>query len=445
VAHYSAPMSSAKLQRICRSHRVALVLTALLCAGPAPAEPGETYGERFALAGEASAPAAAGGAGPTSRDADSAAADLAVLRERVRDVEQRGGPYAAGLAESLADLARAEEALGNSGAATTLRQRALHLTRLNDGLYSEAQLPLLRELFAADRRRGDFETLDGRYDYYFRLLGSGRPPFTALRFAAALEYQRWQREALLRELGGETDRLLRLIELGDALVESLATQLQQMPARAENRERYRRAGLSQLANFYLFAARIAPEQAPERAPATAPRFPTDPTEFDLERERLLSLRRSLKRRGDDLLQALEEAADPAVPGSRARLALERGDWLQWWGAYADAREHYRRSWRMLEAQGDRLFLDAWFGEPRPLPDNGVFRLDGRTPDAAVTMRVAVDARGRAQAEFLDAEEGLSRLQRRLPRLLRNTRFRPAMADGDTVAGALDPARFVVFD
>ena len=80
--------------------------------------------------------------------------------------------------------------------------------RINDGLYSERQVPLLRELLQSYREAGDYEALDERYDYYFRLYGNGQPPYTEIRLRAALEYLRWQREALRLGVGGrELERL----------------------------------------------------------------------------------------------------------------------------------------------------------------------------------------------------------------------------------------------
>ena len=134
------------------------------------------------------------------------------LRQRLREQELAQGPYAAPLAETLTELARAVDALGDDAAALEARERALHLTRVNEGLYSAAQAPLLRALLEGHRRRSEFARLDERYDYFFRLYGAGRPPWTEARWAATLEYLRWQREALRRRIDG-ADVQRRLLEL----------------------------------------------------------------------------------------------------------------------------------------------------------------------------------------------------------------------------------------
>ena len=146
-------------------------------------------------------------------------ADAVRLAVRLDATELENGPYGGELAEPLTDLARYHRARGDYEQALDYYRRALHNVRVNDGLYSERQLPLVRELLNLYRLAGEYEALDDRYEYFFRLYGSGQPPFDDVRLGATLEYLRWQREAHRRGLRNGDRDLLRLYEHNRDLLE----------------------------------------------------------------------------------------------------------------------------------------------------------------------------------------------------------------------------------
>ena len=402
-------------------------------AGALAAPPAEPYGRNFVRAG-ASWPAevAVVPAPPAATDP----ALVEQLRERMAELERRDGPFAASLSEPLSDLARALDGLGLVDEARAQRARAIHLVRINAGLQSPDQLPMLREQLAADRRAGDFQTLDERYEYYHRLLGNGLPPYTPERFAATLDYLRWQREALRRELTGDpVERLAAAMRLADGLLERLPPGEQRVEA-----------ALSQLRNYYLLADLVDPPRDLNDWDewgfgGRRPRSEFD--EIDPRRERLRNLRRGLQSRGDDLLGDLLADAADLDPAGRARLLRERADWLQWWGRAAAARELYRRSWDVLVGAGLQTVAAQWYGEPRPLPDNGVFLGVADTFVDGASLDIEVDAGGAARATLLEDAQDLPRGARSLTRRLRQTRFRPALVDGEPVASRRTGVRFLL--
>ena len=87
---------------------------------------------------------------------DTDSADLPVLlrsapeaaryRQQVEDAELADGPYSPMLAETLTDEASYLEQHGNHEAAIVSLRRAVHVTRINDGLHSGMQLPMVRRL-----------------------------------------------------------------------------------------------------------------------------------------------------------------------------------------------------------------------------------------------------------------------------------------------------------
>jgi len=148
-------------------------------------------------------------------------ADKRAYLEQIQLQERSAGPYADGLTEPLTSLGRLYRDQGNYDASLGLYKHALHVVRVNDGLDSKRQIPLLRELLDTYRLAGDMQALDERYDYFFRLYGNGYPPYTPSRLQANLEYLRWQREAFLLHLDGDRkNRLVKMYQLNKRILES---------------------------------------------------------------------------------------------------------------------------------------------------------------------------------------------------------------------------------
>ncbi|MHA7816642.1 MAG: hypothetical protein ACX93N_09210 [Pseudohaliea sp.] len=406
---------------------------------------GEPYGRDFAREGarwgEGGPPAVLVPPLPAAADAPPAA-ELAALRARLAALEAEGGPYAGGLEEPLAALGRALAARGRYAEAVAAYRRALHVLRVNDGLYGEAQKPLLAALLGIYRAAGDFATLDEQYPWFYRVYGNGQPPLTGLRLEAALAYQRWQREALRRDLGNGTRRLLALIDEGAELLDRVAGE----PAAAWRARRD--LALSQLRNLYLVGDLVAPP--PEDYPGLRDPDPFQRNELftdDPQEERLQALRRTAQGDGRRLLEELAAAAPD--PEARAEVLVALGDWQQWHGREGAAREAWENAIDALKRAGRRERVAALFGEPRELPDNGVFWQPptpaADAPRPVVAARFTVTERGRARAVDAETVSGRDSARIGVVRSLRRLRFRPAFADGAPVATAGVERFYEVYD
>lgn len=364
---------------------------------------------------------------------------IPTLAKQLREQEYRDGPYAVNLAETLGQLARAQEAAGATEAARGSRERALHLIRVNEGLYSPAQRPILRAMLNSLRRDGEFAGLDERYDYFFRLYGSGQPPFKGLRWSATLEYLRWQREALRRELDGNpADRLLRLHALHEDIFDLLN-------APGANVDFEKRADLtySHLKTLYLVEYLVKP--LPTFREQNSRLGARDPRDFNLQQERLENMQRMLRGSARRLLEGLLEVIPRKETQARAKAQLALADWLQWYGGSREANALYEAIWGDLHAAGLALLAREWFAQPKALPDNGVFfeptLAEGEGP---VEIRLSVRENGRASADTQGVTEQWRRAARRLQRRISVTRYRPAIQNGQ-ITGVKDiPVSYWVF-
>jgi hypothetical protein len=386
------------------------------------------YGEAFVRVGQNWAD---GGPVQDQPQFDSQATqDDAQYQRQVDQLENEGGPYADALAEPLTGLGRQYRQRGDMEQAKRLYRRALHVVRVNDGLYSERQMPILRELLDAYRVSGELEELDGRYDYYFRLYGNGRPPYTDVRLRATLAYLRWQREAIRLQLDkDDSRRMLALYQLNTELLQAVATDAS-VPL-----SRHRELALSQLRNLYLLEDRFAATvQNVGLAPST-PMFAEQWTQEDFKQKRLETIQRDAQSQGARLLQQVIDRTATTGDGTElAGLHLELGDWYQWHGSDRLAGQQYQQVVQLLSQEKQPDLLQQWLGQPVELPDNGAFwqsrpdREGGRR--VVVSVRYDVSARGRAsnlQADVSDpADKGLaSRLKRKLSQI----RFRPRWVNG----------------
>ncbi len=424
----------------------AVWLAALFCAVPVPAvhaASGTPYGQEFVRLGvewPEGRPRGSGG----SVSAAGRTAQVVGYERQVAESETSGGPYTDGLAEPLAALARHRRDRGELQQAERLYRRALHVVRVNDGLYTQRQIPILRELLDTYRSSGDLATLDDRYDYFFRLYGRGQPPYSEVRMGAALEYLRWQREALRRGLDADDKRrLLALYELNDELLRGVAADDSADP------RWYRQLSVSQLYNLYLIQDLMAPQMQNRSGVPNTPLLASDWDEQDFRVNRLETLQRDAVGHGARLLQ--ESLSSGTVPPEElASMHLELGDWYQWNGFAQKASEQYGEVVRLLRETGRSEMLDEWLGEPVELPDNGAFWQPPAPEEGQrrVQVRASYDVSARGRANNIQTsvaaeedEDVASSLRRKLAR----TRFRPRFSSGAAEAQAGVVRDYAVLD
>lgn len=409
---------------------VFLCVAALLLPAAVTAAGATPYGESFVRLTAPHVPSV-GRAAPASRSPEGIPAtpgDSARYREQLERLELAGGPYADTLAEPLADLARLYQQDGDIAAAQRLYERALHVVRINEGLYSEHQLPILQQLFASYRQAGDMVSLDGRYDYFFRLYGSGKPPYTTLRLNAALEYMRWQREALLigLERGHAAARLLALFDLNQQVLDLAG----QDPVVSQSS--YRALVLSQLRNLYLVQDRHRPALEDAGAPPNT-LGAAGWNQEDTNEHRLQSIQRKAIFRGSELLQELIDRTPAGQPVELASIYLELADWNQWNDRRDDALASYRQVAELLQEADRPALLEDWLGAPEELPANGVFLRPAAALEKGAVLQASYDVSAEGRADNIvasaasEADEGKAG---RFRRALARVRFRPRYTGGE---------------
>lgn len=395
----------------------ALVLQAQLSMAHLP----EHYGRQYVRI-EASPIAVAPhvGTGGSPRHSEQNQSDY---EGQLHGVESSHGPYSSGLTDPLMSMAQYHLKQGHFEDALLSYRKALHLVRINDGLESDRQLPILREMMDIYRRVGDYPTLDGAHQYYSRVRKLGNIPHSQQWLDDGLEYLTWERE--LYASGAVFNRrapLLRAYRVNRAMLESLT------PTTDEERDWHFRLCLSQMRNLYLV-------MGDEPLSMNASFYSGDGALVDAVNREFAFIQLGAVHKGRALLEGCIAYAQLSPPAILAALHLELGDWHQWNDQLRRASEQYGQVVELLRAAGEERLLMQWLDQPVELPDEAkLWAPNGHTnalSHAVVEARYDVNSRGdarRIKVSVIDAENEWQAW--RVKRMLTNTHFRPRFSGGE---------------
>ncbi len=358
--------------------------------------------------------------------------------DAVAKLEEVHTPYDSVLSEHLVSLGLEQQAHGRHANALDAFKRALHVTRINEGLYTLHQEPIVERMLDSLAAEGLWNDAHRQLDYLYwlnkRNYGASDPRMLPIIERMAV----WHLQAYTARLGVRMyKRLLTAQELDAKAVEIIEGHYGKQDRRLI--DVLKRV---QLTNYYL--ATYSGEPSDEDIEVTISingSAPNEPNEY--ERIKLLDLmdssyatgREALERLGG-IYRAYPEFDQEARLGAQVAL----GDWYLVFGKKRKALAVYEDVYRQLEESDD--IGSPWFGEPQPLPEAAGRRtveqgdaFDSERGDVPyVLASFDVDRWGKVRdIEVLDAT-GARRDQNsyRIQRWLRNTRFRPRFERGEPV-------------
>jgi hypothetical protein len=352
-----------------------------------------------------------------SREPELVSPDATIYQFYITDLESRFGAYAPGLSEQLLGLGTAYQEQGLYEDAVKVLKRAVHLSRINSGLHSAEQIPILQRLISALVAAGDYEAADERQYYLYRvqreLYASNAPQMAA----AMLERASWEERAYFLSVGESSfTRLLTMWELYRLALTNIADQ-------QGNYSMELLRPLNGLLNTqYLISVYQGESSGGFQIGGGTPQSNVDEGRFNM-------VRASNYRQGQSVIAAMREVHqhnEPKTSPLPAEALLELGDWHMWHQKRESATAVYQQAWDELAAleQGDEL-LAHHFGAPQLLPDMQGYNQDLEPPaniHGQVKVSFAVNERGRIAdmvvletewADEADSETDPSRLLRRL--------------------------------
>jgi hypothetical protein len=417
-------------------------------------------------------------------------------RDAIKGIEAVYGAYGPGLSEQILSLGTTLQSQGRHEEAVQLFKRGVHLARINDGLYSAQQLPLLQGQVASHIALGQYAEADERQHYMYRVqlrtMDNSQGRTQALMQQASWQYDAYQlglgEAGFLRLMAmwdlyrlALTDTLDREGDASPALLPPLQgmLQAQYLIAAYQPEDGYSGAddlgARQQLHRFNAYRAQSYEkgnavimaiydiEQKQEEAQPTQAATETIAAaeiETDTDTETSTESKPETETETESLSFAPAELGQPPVapkgttavpedaqapaqggeanPGlASARALVMLGDWRLWHEEREPALKAYGDAIAELVQRDDaQLQIDRVFAEPVALPD-----LDGLRPlpppaasaESNILLEFGVTHKGRVvDLERIDENEVNTAQANRLMRKLRKTKFRPRFENGEPV-------------
>ncbi len=142
---------------------------------------------------------------PTDPEADpefpTRAASILDYNDRITQIESSGGAWDSNLIESLAALGNLHQSQGEYEAAIAALDRALHISRINNGLNTSNQIELIEQLIESHLALENWESADLYHDYLFYIQEKAYGVNDPSMIPALDELGNWHVQAFRRGVG----------------------------------------------------------------------------------------------------------------------------------------------------------------------------------------------------------------------------------------------------
>ncbi len=347
--------------------------------------------------------------------------DVRAYQRQIEALEDREGAFSAGLSEQLLGLGLALQRNGDHLGAIEVFKRGVHISRINEGLYSQRQLSLLQGEIASHVAMGSFEEADERQRYLYRV--QAQTLSEQSRVQALMQHALWQRQAY--EVGVDEEPFARLNRMWSlyrlALTETVKVE-------GESSSALLPPLYGMLRAQYLLSGFVG-----ELSTGT---YRTR-NFYASEDSSQMAYRSQSYQQGKAVIRAIYDvrAAQPTASAvDTIDTTMMLADWSMWHGRRSDAMETYGKLYAELAQLDDaEEVIAAVFDEPRPLPNfPGVRALpEPETQEEGhLLLEFGVTDRGRVvDVARLDENPLNDDLADDIMRRLRQTPFRPRISDG----------------
>mgnify|MGYP001816533106 CR=1 FL=1 len=369
-------------------------------------------------------------------DASEMAAQEQAYRNTINAIEASHGAYAGGLPEQILSLGYTLQNQGRHQEALELFKRGVHLARINDGLYSPQQLPLLQGQIASHIALGQYSAADERQHYMYRVQVRSMEQGT-LRAEALMQQAHWQYNAYHLELGNAG--FMRLMNMWDlyrmALNDIIDREGDSSPALL--------IPLRGMLQAQFLIADYQPDEDYGEADDLGTRQKLSrfnayrAQSYDKGSAVILAMHGIEQKQEEAQAETGEQVSQqPGLASAKALVML--GDWRFWNDQKKEALQAYEQArLELVERDDAQLQIDSIFGQPVALPNvDGVRRLPAVEDPAQgdILLEFGVTKRGKVvDLERVDDNEDVNKaLANRVMRKLRKTLFRPRFEEGEPV-------------
>lgn len=348
----------------------------------------------------------------------------------IEDIETDYGAYDLQLSQHLTSLGQQYQSIGEHAEAVQVFKRAMHVQRVNLGLYDMGQVPILESLIESQIALGEWETANDEYQYLFWLHRRNYGNDDPRMLPVINKLSNWHLNAYALNIhGGLFYHLTNAHDLYQIAVDLVSSNYGRNDLRMIDPLK----GLT--ASNYFLATYQAENQ--NKSSMTAGSMPANEEERARLQQYIMNSYNSGRSAINRMVDVYTNNPD-APPASDIRAQIALGDWYLLFGKWHSALEIYQQSYQKLAADTDAQALTSeLFDKPVALPDLPL--IDGGkksmiNTDNFVLARFDVNAHGSVtNIDIIDAfPKNKSRMESRVRRALRQAKFRPRFENGEPV-------------
>jgi tetratricopeptide (TPR) repeat protein len=328
------------------------------------------------------------GSQPPAEDSPAPTPGQQRFLDAVQSLEAEGGAYDAGLAEQLLGLGASYQAAGRHTEAAGALSRAAHIVRVNEGLYSISDLPILERLIESYSALGEWDGVGSSYQQMFQIHRRNYGDNDVRMLPALQRLSAWHLSAYLADVG---ENPINHLEAARNLYESSLGILRGAPA-GPNRRLEETLRESAIVDYYLASYLPADGGGTSFSAGPSSREQAGPAYALMG---FTSGRDALAR-----VVELRKQDPSSSPLMRGQAVAELGDWHQLFNRRQTALDIYKEAWTQAAADSSNAAVNQIFGQPIALPvlPEGLATLAdaGVAPggkETLITVAFAVSERG----------------------------------------------------
>ena len=339
--------------------------------------------------------------------------------------------YSLALGEELFGRGIAHQRAGQHKEAIKMLRRATHITRVNSGLHTALQLPMIEAEIESLMHLNLFEQVDKRQIYLRKVQSASLIDNTKI-VQGLIKQAEWQKKAYQLDLSSsEEEKMIRLIDTLNLYREALTLLAKEQ---GEKSRMLLEPLYGILRTQYLLSGFIGKSLGPYEQSTSR-----------LGNDSGRAYRSQNFRQGKQIISAIygveKHHTENIVEAAQYSLTM-LADWMLWNGKRGDAERTYMKATRVgLTESEEDLEKDTTtpaeiFRNPVPLPQlEGFSPLPETTPPESADLLISFDVTKTGKAtniKRLDDNDIEEAIARKIIRRISRTRFRPRLELGEVI-------------
>ncbi|WP_444932378.1 hypothetical protein ACJJIF_18050 [Microbulbifer sp. SSSA002] len=352
-------------------------------------------------------------------------------RERIEELEAQHGAYGAGIDEQLLGLATALQKAGAHEQAISEFRRAMLINRVNEGLYSLNQIPMIKRLIESQIALNQWEEANDNQQYLYWLYQRNYGEKDPRMLPVINSLSRWHLRAYVEEKGDTLfEHLISATKLYSLAVDIITKNFGSADLRLVDALRGLKA-----TNYYLATYKGEPS-TPVMINAN---FGGGSSHSSQQQSKLDHYRMKSFHSGKKAITRIVDVYQrnpQSPPAASAKAKVELGDWYMMFNKWHSARQTYGEAYKALWDNGaSNDEIEDIFGKPVALPALPVLESDSKAlANSRVTVSYDVTAFGKVRnIQILRAyPSDKVKIRTKVRSILKRAKFRPRFEEGEAV-------------